>query len=128
VTDSEEERRLQRARARVRSQRRRRTLSWLVGFGAFTLVFGAIHTLRALWDLTILDVVLTGAYLGSLAYFTHLEVMQRERRAMRNIYPIAPAPTSQAQRPAYAMAGGSARVSPVPMPLRPTFRIVEAPS
>jgi len=126
---AEEERRLHRQRARLRAQRRRRVFTWLLGFGGFALVFGAIPALRTLWDLAIVDVLLIAAYIGSLAYFTHLEMAERERQAMRNVYPIAPLPDEVAQlapQRVYATAGGHAM--PAPIALRPAFRIVEAPN
>lgn len=124
----EEDRRVMRARARVRRQRRRRALAALGGCGAFTLVFGAIPELRTLWDLTIADVVLTAGYLALLAYFTKLENFQAERRAaMRNVVPIIGRPTSYTSaRPEFAAVGGGSNL-PAPIPIRPAFRIIEAP-
>jgi hypothetical protein len=124
----EHERRLRNKRARIRRQRRRRALAGLAGIGAFSLLFGAIPALRALWDVTIADVLLTACYLAALAYLTRLETFEREREAIRNVYPIAPRPGDLPEARAYAVAGGRASAMPRPVALRPAFRIVEAPS
>jgi hypothetical protein len=78
-----------------------------------------------LWDLTIADVLLSALYVGSLAYVTRLETFERERREMRNVYPLAPRPVEEPTA-VYAAMGGRQQF-PTPVPLRPAFRIVEAP-
>jgi hypothetical protein len=130
---ADEARRASRQRARVRRLRRRRALTGLIGCGAFTLVFGAIPALRALWDLTVVDLLLTVGYLYLLARCTKLESFEAERRAMRNVVPLSTRQSGHSERrsslrqPAFAAVGGSGTALPVPIQLRPAFRIVEAP-
>jgi hypothetical protein len=129
TASADEERRVQRARRRVRHERRRRTLVALGAAGAFTLVVGAIPALRMLWDLTIADAIVTVGYLGLLAYFTRLENFEAERRAMRNVVAFPPRPSGAPMPQAvFAAVGGSSMSSmPAPIQLRPAFRIVDAP-
>jgi hypothetical protein len=123
----DDERRNYRARMRVRHQRRLHALAMLGGIGVFTLTLGALPALRFLWLLTMIDVVLAVTYIGLLAYFTRMEIAAAERRALRNIYPLPPR-LGEAAAPArmYATVGMGGRVRP--LPLRPAFRIVEAPN
>jgi hypothetical protein len=119
---TDRERRAQKARHRRRQQCRRRALAGLIGTFGFTLVFGAIPALRALWDLTILDVIATAAYIGMLAYVTRLETFEAERRALRNVYPIAPhLAMRESGDERYAATGTSQIVA------KPAFRIIEVP-
>jgi hypothetical protein len=121
----EDERRAAKARLHARNERRRRALVVLLGVGAFTLSFGAIPSLHVLWDLTIVDVLLTAAYVGALVYLKRLEVFEAERRAaVRNIMQLDA--RGDARQRLAGVAGGGATF-PVASAFRPAFRIVEAP-
>lgn len=144
--------------ARLSSQtvmRRRRTLLWLFSSLVGSFIFGAIPWFRPLWDLSLVVLILTVAYLAALVALQRQAVLAAERQAkvvrlqaMRAARGAAAA-TSARQDPVAEVA---ARVSPaqsaivtaelavaaggarggrpvvVAMPRRPSFVLVEGPS
>lgn len=59
--------------------RRRRTLAWLGGSLAGTLLLGAVPWFRVLWDLSIVVLVLTICYLAALVYVQRQASLAAER-------------------------------------------------
>jgi len=106
-------RRAARERARQRLARRRRTLAVLACTALGTFVLGAIPALRALWDLTVVDLLLTAGFVALLVHFRRLETTSGEHR--------------DAAIPLRVVEGGRqpATITPLP-PARPAFVILEA--
>jgi len=106
-------RRAARERARQRLARRRRALAILAGTALGTFVLGAIPALRVLWDLTVVDLLLTGGYVALLVHFRRLETTAGD--------------DCDANVPLRVVEGGRqpATITPLP-PARPAFVILEA--
>jgi hypothetical protein len=134
--------------------RRRRVLGWLGASLGGSFLFGAIPWFRALWDLSLVVLVISVLYVGALVYVQRQAVLAAERaakivrlRAIRSPTPLdrsaaAPAVVALSAAGAMAAAGGGggigvSRIIPfrpserpvvVALPRRPSFVLVDAPS
>jgi hypothetical protein len=133
ISSSNETRPLNPGPSRELRERRRKVLIAIGGAIAGTLLLGAIPVFRMLWDLTIVCTVLGCCYLGMLVYVTKIEAETAERE--RKVVPFMRARSLafQAQSGRVAMGGGGhfetgGALASAPLPSRPAFVVVEAPS
>jgi len=125
--------------------RRRRVLAWLAWSLAGSFLLGAIPWFRALWDLSLVVLCLSVAYLASLAYVQRRAVLAAERatkvvrlqavRSPSRLDGDAPA-LAAVEAVGLAAAGGGGggplrsgdRPVVVALPRRPSFVLVDAPT
>ncbi len=116
-----------RARLHERRLRRRRVLAGLLLAGVGSFVLGAIPALRVLWIVSLAVGLLSAAYMALLVSIARSEALEFER--LRKIVPFGDHRIPAYDEPVEAAVGGSSnRLFATPIPQRPAFVVLEAPT
>lgn len=114
--------RRERARLQRRFARRRQIVARFCAATVALVVVGIIPPLHVMLYLAAMVGLLTGAYLALVAHVARIERLADERARKVVQLPLSSGGT-QAPSVGYAVMGG-----PAPMPIRPSFVIVDKPS
>ena len=98
-------------RAAAQSARRRRQVLMVLGGGlAFTFLFGLVPGLSMLWDVSLLLLAVTAAYMGLLIHFRRAEL----ERAQKVVQIARPAPADEVTAEVPAVPAPAAWAMPAP--------------